>query len=85
MNQEPFKVCPGCGGEYAASAQVCADCGGTLEFSGNKDGSDIPLTEEEAQAVVREGAVNYLQELARELAGKGIRSAIVFHAPAPGT
>lgn len=82
---DPIKVCPYCGAEYDAGAQLCADCGGKLVFQTNDRGDIAPLAREEAQALVREDAVGYLRELARELAARGIRSAIVFHAPAPGT
>ena len=85
MNDEPIKICRQCGGEYAPSAEICADCGGELIVAA-KNGRDLPpLTAEEAPFLVREGSVAYLKELARELGGNQIRSAIVFHAPGPGT
>jgi hypothetical protein len=85
MNDEPFKVCRSCGAEYAPSAQECFDCGGQLVFRGS-DGENIePLSEDEAKSLVREGDVNYLRELAQELGRNGIRSAVVLHAPGPGT
>lgn len=85
MTNEAIKVCTHCGAEYDASAQVCADCGARLVFRTDERGDIAPLDESQAQALVREGGVDYLRELARELAGQGIRSAIVFHAPGPGT
>jgi hypothetical protein len=85
MSAEPIKFCTHCGAEYDASAQECADCGGKLAFRTDERGDIAPLSEEEALALVREGSVGYLREVARELAGQGIRSAIVFHAPGTGT
>jgi predicted amidophosphoribosyltransferase len=85
MTDQAIKVCSHCGAEYDASAQVCADCGARLVFRTDDYGDVAPLAEDEAQVLVREGAVGYLRELAREFAAQGIRSAIVFHAPAPGT
>lgn len=29
----PVKICIGCGAEYLPQAQVCADCGGRLEYA----------------------------------------------------
>lgn len=85
MIGEPIKVCSHCGAEYDASAQVCADCGEKLVFRTDEHGDIAPLEQEKAQALVREGGLGYLRELARELAAAGVRSAVVFHAPAPGT
>jgi predicted amidophosphoribosyltransferase len=32
MNEEPFKVCPECGGEFQHRVALCADCGVPLAF-----------------------------------------------------
>lgn len=85
MAFDAIKVCSHCGAEYDASAQVCADCGAKLVFRTDDRGDIAPLSEKEARALVREGSLGYLRELARELAGQGIRSAVVFHEPGPGT
>lgn len=82
---EPIKICSHCGAEYDVGAQMCADCGGKLVFRTDDAGDIAPLAPEQAQALVREGAVSYLREVARELAEQGIRSAVVFHEPAAGT
>ena len=85
MDNVPIKVCSGCGAEYSPDALICVDCGGTLVFPADARGHLAPLAEEEAGFLVREGVVDYVKELARELGRNGIRSAIVFHAPGPGT
>lgn len=85
MNDESYKICRRCGAEYAPSAQECVDCGGELVFRGSGGENIEPLEEKEAAALVREGDATYLRELAQELGKNGIRSAILFHAPGPGT
>lgn len=85
MSSDAVKICSHCGAEYDASAERCADCGEKLVFRTDDHGDIAPLERDEAQALVREGGLRYLKELARELAGQGIRSAIVLHAPGPGT
>jgi hypothetical protein len=85
MDQEPIKICSDCGAEYAVEAFSCADCGGKLVFSQEYERRSVPLEEEEAKFLVREGPVDYLRELGGLLQKKGIRVEIRFHGCAPGT
>ena len=85
MDEAPIKICSQCGAEYSLEAVSCADCGGALVFSSEYEKRSVPLEEDEAQVLVREGSVSYLRELGELLQKNGIRSDIRFHGCAPGT
>jgi ribosomal protein L40E len=85
MNEEPIKICSDCGAEYSPEAVTCADCGGTLVFPREYEKRSVPLEEEEAQTLIREGSAPYLRELGELMKKTGIRTDIRFHGCAPGT
>jgi ribosomal protein L40E len=85
MDQEPIKICSNCGAEYSIEAVACADCGGTLVFPAEYEKRSVPLEEEEAEVLIRQGPVGYLRELGELLQKNGIRTDIRFHGCAPGT
>jgi hypothetical protein len=85
MNDEPIKICSNCGEEYSLEALTCAECGGALVFPQEYEKRSVPLEEEEAKVLIRQGAVSYLRELGGLLKKNGIRSDIQFHGCPPGT
>jgi hypothetical protein len=85
MDEEPIKICSDCGAEYSIEAAACADCGGTLVFPQDYIKRSVPLEEEEAEILIRQGQVAYLRELGELLNKNGIRTEIRFHGCAPGT
>lgn len=85
MHDEPIRICERCGAEYSAEATTCADCGGALVFPRQKVKPAVPLKENEADTLIRQGQAGYLRELARLLEKDGIRSDIRFHGCPPGT
>lgn len=85
MSDEPVKICPQCGEEYAPEALNCADCGGALVFRSRYKKPVEPLEQNEATAFVRQSQINHLRELAGLLQKKGIRSDIRFQSCPPGT
>lgn len=85
MTEEPTKICSECGEEYSLSAEKCADCGGALVLPQDYEARFVPLGEEEEQTLVREGLVDYLEELRTYMNTKGIRAVIRFHRGKPGT
>lgn len=85
MSDEPFKICASCGAEYSPDAQVCADCGGKLLFPEEYEKLSKPIAEGEELVLIRQGQVGYIKELQEHMRRAGIRSAIAFHAPPPGT
>jgi predicted amidophosphoribosyltransferase len=84
MNEEPIKICSGCGAEYSVRAVVCADCGGKLVFPQDYEKRFVPLADEEERTLIREGSIHYLRELKGHLERDGIRSDIRFHGEVPG-
>ena len=85
MNEEPIKICSKCGEEYSLEALTCAECGGALVFPQEYEKRSVPLEEEEAQVLIRQGSVSYLRELSELLRKNGIRTDIQFHGCPPGT
>ena len=85
MNEEPIKICSKCGEEYSLEAVTCADCGGDLVFPQQYKKPSVPLEENEADTLVRQGPVGYLRELGELLKKSGIRTDIRFHGCPPGT
>lgn len=85
MAEEPIKICSSCGEEYSLEAITCADCGGTLVFPQEYEKRSVPLEEEEAEVLVRQGSATYLRELGGLLNKNGIRTDIRFHGCPPGT
>ena len=84
MNEQPIKICLKCGGEYSPEALTCADCDGKLVFPEEYEKRSVPSEETEAESLIRQGAVNYLKELASLLKRDGIQSTIRFHGVPPG-
>lgn len=82
--EELVKICSDCGAEYSPQAEVCADCGGTLISPRDYEARQVPLAQEEEKVLVREGPVRYLEELARHMNRKGIRSTVRYHGAVPG-
>jgi hypothetical protein len=85
MNEEPIKICSNCGEEYSPEAFTCVECGGTLVLPQEYEKRSVPLEEEEARVLIRQGSVSYLRELSALLKKNGIRTDIQFHGCPPGT
>ena len=85
MIEEPIKICSSCGGEYSLEALTCADCGGKLVSPHEYEKRSVPLEQEEAEILVRQGSVGYLRELGKLLKKNGIQTDIRFHGCPPGT
>jgi predicted amidophosphoribosyltransferase len=85
MNQEPIKICSKCGAEYSLMAEICADCGGDLVSPQDYEARSIPLTEDDEQVFIREGAIDYLKKLGNHLRQNGIRATILLHGGTPGS
>jgi ribosomal protein L40E len=84
MKQESIKICSKCGAEYSPEALMCADCGGELIWPNEYEKRFVPLADQEAQVLIREGSLRYLKELGGHLGTDGIRSEIRFHGEVPG-
>jgi ribosomal protein L40E len=85
MNEEPIKICSKCGEEYSPEALTCVECGGKLVSPQEYEQRSVPLEDNEAQNLVRQGPADYLRELGELLKKNGIRSDIRFHGCPPGT
>jgi hypothetical protein len=69
-------VCPRCGGEYLASAELCGDCSLPLVWEGEAPGSSaedgLVLAPGEGQVVLREAELAWARGLGKALAAAGI-------------
>jgi len=77
MNDDPYKVCPECGGEYQYTASVCADCGVPLVLPGEiaeRKARELSLTP--GLWLVRTAPILWIRALAAGLEQAGIPYAI---------
>ncbi len=77
MNDDPYKVCPECGGDYQYAANVCADCDVPLvlpEEIAERDARELPLRP--GLSLVRTAPILWIRALAADLEQAGIPCAI---------
>jgi predicted amidophosphoribosyltransferase len=77
MTDDPYKVCPECGGEYQYTASVCADCGVPLvlpEEIAERKARELSLTP--GLLLVRTAPILWIRALAAGLEQAGIPYAI---------
>jgi ribosomal protein L40E len=73
MDQERYKVCPECAGEYRPEIERCADCDVPLvgpEEITARDARELPLTR--GLVALRTAPIAWVRALAQDLAGQAI-------------
>jgi predicted amidophosphoribosyltransferase len=68
MNDDPYKVCPECGGDYQYTASVCADCEVPLvlpEEVAERDARELPLRP--GLILIRTAPILWIRALAADL------------------
>jgi ribosomal protein L40E len=74
LEQEMYKVCPECEGEYRLDVERCADCGVPLVYPEEiaaRNARELPPTL--GLAAVRTAPIDWVRALAADLARQGIR------------
>lgn len=77
MNEDPYKVCPECGGEYQYTVAACVDCDVPLVFPeeiSRRDAGELPLSP--GLVLLRGAPILWVRALAADLARAGIPYAV---------
>jgi predicted amidophosphoribosyltransferase len=77
MNEDPYKVCPECGGEYQYTIATCVDCGMPLVFPeeiSRRDARELPLSP--GLVRLRTAPILWVRALAADLERAGIPHAV---------
>jgi len=73
----PHKICPRCGEEYVATAEICAECGVPLGSEGPRGPAPLEeLPPLESLRALRNAEVSWIDGLAHALAEAGIPSRV---------